>query len=395
MNEKKKVLIVNNNFDIGGVQRSLINLLDQIKDSYDITLFIFSNSGEYKNQIPAQVKLIEASPLLNLLGISQEHAKQKGYVLYFLRAVLSLYAKVISNYLPIRLLILTQKRMSGFDTAISFLHNCSKEILYGGCNEFVLHRVEAKEKITFVHCDFSEYGGNTSRNRKMYEQFDKIVAVSEGCRQSFVKAVPKLATKTHCVLNCHNYNEYINKANDNPFIYSNKNKCLNILTVARLGQEKGILRGIEVIAKLNDQGYSISWYIVGEGEQRKLIDEEIIRRRASNYISVLGNKENPYRYMKNADIFFLPSYHEAAPMVHNEAKCLGIPIITTNTTSANEMVEDGKEGFVCGNNEHDLYEALKLMVEQPERLLRCKEYLLKQGYTNEKALNQFHELIKE
>lgn len=391
---KKKLLLVGNNLAIGGVQRSLINLLYEIKDIYDITLFIFSNSGEYKNCIPPQVKVIEAQPYLRLLGISQTRSKSMGAKFYVIRATLVIYSKIFSNHFPIRLLTSTEERPSDFfDIAISYWHNDIEGQLFGGCNEFVLKRVNAKLKITFLHCDFLNFGGNTPRNRKVYENFDKIAAVSEGCRQSFIDAVPSLAKKTFCVYNCHNYSEFIFMANTNPVQYS-KN-TLNIVTVARLGAEKGILRGIAVISRLVKEGYNISWHIVGDGPQKKEIQAKINDSDTSKCIYLHGKQENPYRFIKNADLLLLPSFHEAAPMVFNEAKCLGIAIMTTNTTSAKEMVVEENEGFVCENSENGIYKALKNIMDNPDRLQKCKDYLEKQKHSNEKALRQFNNLIDE
>jgi len=391
--EKKKVLIVGSNLSIGGVQRSLINLLDEIKNIYDVTLFIFNNSGEYKNCIPSQVKIIEAPPFLRLLGISQVQSKSMGYKFYYIRAALAVYSKFFGNHLPINLLITNQERLSGFDIAVSYWNNDFEGQLFGGCNEFVLKRVNAKHKTTFLHCDFLNYGGNTLRNRKVYEGFDKIAAVSEGCRQSFITAAPNLAKNTYCVYNCHNHNEILFKANDSPVQYSKDS--LNIVTVARLGVEKGIFRGINVISRLIKEGYNICWHIVGDGPQKKEIQEKILCNNTTDYIYLHGNQENPYRYMKNADLLLHPSFHEAAPMVFEEAKCIGVPIITTNTTSAKEMVLEGKEGFVCENSEFSIYETLKNILDNPNRLLDCREYLVKLKHSNEKALLQFNNLIDE
>jgi glycosyltransferase involved in cell wall biosynthesis len=392
MSSKKKLLIVNNNLAIGGVQRSLVNLINQIKDKYDVTLFLFFNSGAYAKCIPPQVKVIEASSLLKLLGMSQPQTKNMGFKFYAIRAVLALYAKIFNNHFPISLLVSTQDKLLGFDVAISFLHNAHEKSLYGGCNEFVLRRVTAKQKVTFVHCDFLNYGGNTSNNRKIYVQFDKIAVVSESCRQSFIKAIPKLETKTYCVNNCHNYSEYLCKANDNPVEYPKDS--LNIITVSRLSTEKGIFRGINVIKKLVKENYSIYWHIVGDGSQRREIEKEILNNRLSEHVILYGNQENPYRYIKNADLFLLPSFHEAAPMVIEEAKYLGVPIITTNTTSAKEMVKEGLEGLVCGNNEDEIYSSIKRVLDEPYIIENCKAYLSRRVYTDETALKQFNKLIE-
>ncbi|GHH97717.1 glycosyltransferase [Neobacillus kokaensis] len=390
---RKRILIVNNNLSVGGVQRSLVNLINQIKDDYDITLYLFSDCGEYRKYIPPAVKVMTGPPLIMLLGLSQKQTKSLGLIYFFIRAVLVVYTKFFGNQFPLTILCSTQRRIHGFDIAISFLHNAHEKTFYGGCNEFVLKRVNAKQKITFVHCDFLNYGGNTARNREVYNHFDRIAAVSEGCRESFIKAIPELESKTYCVYNCNEFSEYKVKADINPVEYSKGG--LNIVTVARLSEEKGILRAINVIKRLVDEKYNICWHIIGDGAQRSEIEKHIQMAKISENVILYGNQENPYRYIKNADIFLLPSNHEAAPMVFNEAKSLGVPIITTNTTSANEMVKDNYEGIVCGNSEEEIYNALKRVLEDSFFILRCKDYLNKQIYSNEIAVDQFFKLISE
>jgi glycosyltransferase involved in cell wall biosynthesis len=61
--------------------------------------------------------------------------------------------------------------------------------------------------------------------------------------------------------------------------------------------------------------------------------------------------------MLHADYLLVPSRHEAAPMVFDEASVLGLRIVSTNTTSAAEMV-GGDGGIVCENSPEGIPEAL-------------------------------------
>ena len=387
----KKLLIVNNNLDTGGVQRSLVNLLNLIYTYYNVTLFVFSAQGDYRSLIPQEVEVIEAKPLLNLLGISQEQAKSKGRMLYIIRGVLAVYAKLINNYLPITLLVNSQPRLKGYDIAVSFLHNDTGKLLYGGCNDFVLKRVDANKKISFLHCDFARYGGNTLHNKKMYLRFDKVAAVSKGCKTSFLNEMPELEDQTFCVYNCHNYSEYIQKANLDPIEYDEK--YLNILTVARIDEGKGIIRTIEVLKKLKEEGYRFKWHVIGDGDKSKEAKDYAESLGLERDVIFYGNQNNPYRYMKNADIFLLPSYHEAAPMVFGESKSLGLPVISTDTTSAKEMILEGKEGLVCENSTEGIYQSLKLIMDDPSMIDGWKFYLQNRAADNDLPLEQFHKLV--
>ena len=64
----KKIIIVNNNMDVGGVQKSLYNLLWQIHDRYDVTLCLFSATGQYMDQLPQDIKILEVKGPFRYLG---------------------------------------------------------------------------------------------------------------------------------------------------------------------------------------------------------------------------------------------------------------------------------------------------------------------------------------
>ena len=388
MDYKQKIIIVNNNLNVGGVQKALVNLLNEIKEKYEVTLFIFSNSGEYKRSIPKEVKIIEANSFLKLLGISQSQSKKEGLFLYIIRSVLVIWTRLFNNYVPFQWLISTQKKLKDFDVAISYLHSSNDKSFYGGCNEFVLGKIDANKKIAFIHGDYLNFGGNTLKNQKTYKKFDKIAAVSDGCKKSFIQSIPELSSKTFCVKNFHNYNEIKIKADDSPIIY-NLN-FFNIVTVARLGEEKGIIRTINVIAQLVKKNYKICWHIVGEGDQRKEIEELIVFHSLRESIILYGNQDNPYRYMKNADLFLLPSYHEAAPMVFDEAKCLGLPILATKTTSTKEMVEDCNAGWICENSTEGIQIKLEYILNHVSEFKEFYENLRYQKFDNKQALEQFN-----
>ena len=87
-------------------------------------------------------------------------------------------------------------------------------------------------------------------------------------------------------------------------------------------------------------------------------------------VFLLGEQRNPYRYMINADYLLVSSLHEAAPMVFDEANILELPIISTNTTSANEIVLSN-DSIVCETFDEikDILNNLKKRTPKAETLL--------------------------
>ena len=99
---------------------------------------------------------------------------------------------------------------------------------------------------------------------------------------------------------------------------------------------------------------------MGDGPQKLVLEKKIVNYHMENCVLLLGEQENPYRYMLNADYLLVPSLHEAAPMVFDEANILGLPIISTNTTSASEMV--ASSGILV-----ESFNELKIILENLEK----------------------------
>lgn len=385
----KKILIVNNNMHIGGVQKSLLNLLKEIHSDYNITLLLFYKGGSLLKEIPDDIKIVEAPRPFRYFGMTKHDVKTTFDKLG--RAFWASVTRIFGRKFAFRLMLPFQKKLIGFDTAVSFLHSGENHMFYGGCNEFVLECTEAEKKVTFLHCDYEKINANSDYNTEIYKQFDKIAACSEGCKRSFLKLQPQFKDKTFVVENCHDYKEIHNSAEkDTVSLPSDK---INIVTVARLGKEKGVLRAIRAISRLEHKD-SFRYYIIGSGaefEQAKaLIDELNLSKNAF----LLGEKENPYGYIKAADLLLIPSYSEAAPMVIGEAACLGTPILSTETSSSKEMIITSGYGFVCENSEDGITQSLEKIMNNQELLKEKASFLNSQKFTNANALKQFSELVK-
>lgn len=71
----KKIIIVNNNMKIGGIQKSLCNLLWAVSEEYNITLYLFSKSGEYIDQLPPTVQVKTCTSLFRFWGLASQNVK--------------------------------------------------------------------------------------------------------------------------------------------------------------------------------------------------------------------------------------------------------------------------------------------------------------------------------
>ncbi|MBO5007459.1 MAG: glycosyltransferase [Clostridia bacterium] len=390
MADKKKLLFVINNLQTGGVQTSLINLINEIHDKYEITVLSFAFKKEYCDIFPENINIIGLKSPYKYLGFSQGELKNHQWF-YINRAAWAMLIRVVGRSRVIPLMNIFQRKIGSFDCAISYLHECPQKNTYGGCNEFVLKRVKAKKKITWLHCDFELCGANNAFSKSIYSKFDTIVACSEGTRASFVKCLPELADKCKSLRNCNNY-EKIKELSKCAFMYDEE--YLNIVTVARLAEEKGIERAIYAVNQCINKGYKVKYHIIGSGDQEKVLKNLVKENGLSDDTVIFyGNQTNPYRYIVNADLFLLPSYHEAAPMVFDEAACLGVPVIATQTTSTDEMIIKSGNGIVCENSLEGITKAMEKVLSNPRLLNEIKHTLQNKEFNNAEIIANFDKII--
>lgn len=383
----KNIIFVINNLSTGGVQESLLSLIRAIHHQYNVTLVSFCGVGA--NTLPADVKLIVPHSPFRYFGAAQWELKNKP-LQCAVRSAWAVLTRLFGRSFTIQLMLPFQKKLGDYDCAISYLHEAPQKSFYGGCNEFVLKKIKAKKKVTWLHCDFELCGANSKASKKIYQQFDEIVACSEGTKRAFLRCMPQFEDKCVAIRNCNDYENIRRLAGDGiPYDKSE----FNIVTVARLSKEKGIERAIEAVKRCVKKGYKLHYHIVGSGDQAEHLKKLTGDYELENAITFYGNQNNPYPYIKNADLFLLPSYHEAAPMVFDEAACLGVPVLATETTSTDEMITESGSGFVCENSQNGIADGLMKVLKNPDSLVEIKKSLQQRQFTNQDKINKVSEVI--
>ncbi len=383
-----KLLFVVNNLHIGGIQRALVNLLNEISKEHSVTLFVFYPKGAFLGEIGENIKIICGNKFTRIMGMSDAEAKAEGIFTWVWRSFWTVMTRAFGTKFVYGILPLFQRAEGEYDAAVSYMQNSSYRYFYGGCNEFVVKSVKAKEKAAFIHCDFKRYFGNNDYNKGFYKHFDKIACVSDSCREVFLGECPMYRDKTVTVRNVYNFADMIKKAES--FEAERSNDRPNLFTSARISEEKGIFRMIDILGELKQEGKSFVWRVAGGGP---LYDEAVKRaeeKGLSEDIVFLGEQANPYPYYKAADMLLVPSYNEAAPMVFGEAMCFGLPIFTTDTTSAEELVGRMGFGVVCKNDDAKIKSMLGELLEKPDTIYNMR---YNAETDNKRAISEFEEMI--
>ena len=386
----KKILIVNNNLKVGGVQKSLLNLLWSLEGQYDVTLCLFSPQGAYMDRLPPWVKVVPCRGPVRYLSMSQGQCRGADKLI---RGGLAALCRFLGRDRVMKLILAFEKPLpERYDCAIAFLHNGNVRSFYGGVQEFTLKKVRAERYVAWLHCDYGSCGANHPRNNRLISRFDRIAACSDGCRRAFAAVLPELQSRCVTVPNFHCYQQIAELAGE-PVAYHPGG--IHCVSVARLAHEKALDRAILAVAEARKTGLDLWLHLVGGGGMELQLRQLTKQLGLEDRVIFHGERPNPYPYMAAADLFLLTSYHEAAPMVIDEAVSLGLPVLTVRTTSSEEMVTARNAGWVCDNDQTALNEALLAAVSHRETLEKVKNGLLERTVDNTIAAEAFRRLIGE
>lgn len=346
----KKVIFIMNTLNGGGAEKILVNILDKLNKKYQVTLFLLHNEGIYLEEIK-KIKNLKYEFLFDKYQFSNLKILYKFQVLvYKLR-------KALFCLFPDRIL-----RVKKIDTETAVVIG----FLEGPVTLFLANLKKYKRKIAWIHTDLEKH---KTLNRKLekisYLKIDKIVCVSNDSKNSVEKLYPELGKRIEVIYNPISKNEIQDKSLLKKNIFSN-NK-INIVIVGRLNRIKGIDILLEAHNLLLKEKLDYNLYILGEGDERKKIEQYIKDNNIEKNTFLLGFKRNPYPYIKEADIFISSSRYEGYPLVICEAICLEKPIIATKCTGPNEILEDGKYGLLAEvENVESLKENMKKLILSEE-----------------------------
>lgn len=150
-----------------------------------------------------------------------------------------------------------------------------------------------------------------------------------------------------------------------------KSNPLWIGTISELHRNKGLVYAIEAVRRLVNSDAShrnIIFMIMGEGEERKNLEEIIKNNNLENSVFLTGNVENASSYLKAFDIFTLTSITEALPYAILEAGKAGVPVIASNVGGISEMIDDMKSGILLQPKKpKEISDAIEYYLNHPDK----------------------------
>ncbi|MCM3665242.1 glycosyltransferase [Mesobacillus subterraneus] len=355
--------------NIGGTEKALLNMISELpEEKYEITILMLEKYGGLMDFIPKEVKvefvdsyknfkeLLNDPPKTSLVKLLKQMKFIKAfiYLVLFFISFISGERSILLKYILRGHSVMENK----YDAAIA----------YAGPMDFisffVIHKINAKKKIQWIHFDITKVGFNKKFAKRLYKKFDRLFVVSKEAKNKLVTTLPELKDLTTEFYNVVSPYEIRSKSK-NGSGFEDDFTGIRILTVGRLSSEKGQDMAIRVLAKLIKKGHGVRWYCVGEGHQRKDYERLIEKYKVKNHFILLGANTNPYPYMEQCDIYVQPSRYEGYCITVIEARCLEKPIVSTKVNGVNEQIINGRTGIIVDIDENQLYDAIELLVESP------------------------------
>ena len=348
----KEVLISSFDMEIGGVERSLISMLDSFDYDNNVDLMLYSHSGDFMNLISNKVNLLDENKKYATFRKSIGQIFKEGQVaLAISRLRAKRNCKKIaernnlneSSYIQMQLM---------WKYAIRYLPKLEKKydiaISYLWPHYFVAEKVNAKVKVAWIHTDYSKLDTDIELDLEMWDKYDYIFAVSEECKNSFLSKYPSLLNKVNVLENITAVNFIEKMANKEVKDFNTKKNEFNLLSVARFSPAKGIDNAVKALKVLHNRGLTnIKWNVVGYGGDEENIRKLIKDNNLEDSFILLGKKTNPYPYMKKCDLYVQPSRYEGKAVTVVEAQILNKPVLITNYPTAKSQVKENFDGVIC------------------------------------------------
>ena len=395
-----KLLIVGNNLSQGGIQTSLLNLLKEVANDnkYEIEVFLFAGNNDRISEIPSNVKVTRGNYLLKLTATSfAEVIKTKNIINIVVRIFLMILARILKPKRYFDFLFKFNKNNLQYDYAISYFNDIPNGYFNKGATYYVLNNVNAKKKVGWIHTDIKMACYDSQYYNREYKDFDYIINVSKHCKKVYDELIPSQKNKSFVIYNFFPIEEIKNKSLEKQDIIKKNQKYINFITVARIDNiSKRIDRIIDVAKMLCERKLNnFRWYIIGDGPDFEKIKKIIQQYQLNNNIFLLGNKNNPYAYIRQSDLFILTSDFEGFPMVIGESLTIGTPVLVTNYDSAEEQIKNGYNGIIVKKDTNEIIKILQEILKNKEIIKRLKENVKKQNLDNAIAKKQFDKIFGE
>jgi len=397
---RKRILIFSHALEIGGAERALLGLLENIDtERYEVDLFLMRHEGELLPLLPSGIHLLPQIRQYSDMAIPVEivikrcdfgvlYGRTKGKLLARHKVKelryhgdngvgLEYSHKYTLPYMP----YVTDKE---YDIAISFLTP----------HYYTAHRVHARRKIAWIHTDYSTLPIDIESEYDMWSQYDHIVAISEDCRNAFLNIFPSLESKVCVIKNIMAASLIDRQRYMIPDVFSSyETGSIILLTVGRFVHQKNMDNIPNICRRIVEKGADIRWYLIGDGNGETLIRERIKKEGMEQRVIILGPKTNPYPYMDQCDLYVQPSRYEGHSVAVREAQYLHKPVVITEYATAASQLDHNVDGIIVPMDNEGCAEGIFRLLNDKALMTRLQNECARRDYTNKREIEKIYNLF--
>ena len=398
---KKSILIASQAMEIGGAERALLGLLHSIDtDKYDVDLFLYRHEGELMDLIPKNINILPenkkyremATPILTTIkrgnidiayGRYVAKRKAKNYVDKHFpntdnQVELTYSHKYTVKYMP----NISDKL---YDLAISFLTP----------HYYIAEKAKAKQKIAWIHTDYSFINIDIDTELEMWSKYDYIASISENVTEAFLKKLPALEDKIVLIENINSpkfireQSEIFDASFEMPI-----NNSVKILSIGRFSNPKNFDNVPDICKRILSKGCNLKWYIIGYGGDEQLIRHKIQEADMQDNVIILGKRDNPYPYIKACDIYIQPSRYEGKAVTVREAQILCKPVVITNYPTADSQLDNGVDGIIVPLDNEGCADGIATIINNAELRQKLIDNCRSLDYGNSSEVEKVYRLME-
>ncbi len=392
---KKKILVVVGSLNVGGLEKSCVTFLRALPvDKYELDLMLISPTGIFLKQVPEWVHLVEAPFLLSCLSHKPKEWR------FYLRHRPALWLKrIIRSW--------RAKRQSELNACQSVWKQWEADIpvfekeydvaigeSQGNCNYFVLEKVCASRKIIWIHNDYDKMDYSSGFDFKYFSKADIIATISPINKGKLQKHFPELASRIWFIENITSVELLGSMAEE---LVSEEwftmFDGLKLVSCGRLEPVKAYERVIMAAAILKKERIPFRWLLIGDGSERKRLMRLREETGVDDVLHLTGLRENPFPYIRSADALVGTSLYEGRPLVIDEAKILGTPVITTNYPTATDSVNHEVSGLICDISPEAIAEAIIRLYKNQNLCEQIRQNLHTGKYDNTGEIQKYMKAI--
>lgn len=390
---KKQLLFIIPSLCSGGAEKSLITLLTLIDYStYDVDLFVFRKEGLFLSNVPKQVNIIDGGEGYSLFdGSAAGYIKANLKKLRFDNIINRIkYSKALAAGDRTKIWKSLKKALptnqKHYDAAIGYLE--------GNTIYYCVDCVDADKKIGYIHSDYSKLGLDKNFDVEFFKKLNALVGVSEQCKTVLTEQFPAISHNICVIENITSPTVLQQLSADCIPEYKSCDYPI-ILTVGRISSPKGYDIAVDAAEILDKSGVGFKWFSIGNGELRTQIEEKIKEKNLEEKFILLGERANPYPYIKGCDIYVQPSYYEGKSIAIDEAKCFAKPIVATKFSTVFDQLADNETAVLAEIDAQSVAEKIMLLIDDKKLCEKLTENLNRTHKGNEEELKKFYALLEE